>query len=88
MTLILFIQAQLQNNVKKFSLHSRKASPLRQENLSKRECPNSLTAQMPKKQTCPLCNGKNIAKILWGFPANMGALEEELDSKKNRLGRM
>lgn len=41
---------------------------------------------MPKKQTCPLCNGKNIAKILWGLPANMCALEEELDSKKIVLG--
>ena len=41
---------------------------------------------MPKKQTCPSCNGKNIAKILWGLPADMRALEEELDSKKIDLG--
>jgi len=39
---------------------------------------------MPKK-TCPSCNGKNIAKILWGL-YDISALEEELDSKKIVLG--
>lgn len=38
------------------------------------------------KKTCPSCNGKNIAKILWGLPADMRTLEEELDSKKIVLG--
>jgi len=38
------------------------------------------------KKTCPSCNGKNIAKILWGLPADMDALEEALERKEIVLG--
>ena len=41
---------------------------------------------MPKKQTCPSCNGKNIAKILWGLPADMNSIEEALERKEIVLG--
>ena len=41
---------------------------------------------MPKKQTCPSCNGKNIAKILWGLPADMIEIEEQLERKEIVLG--
>lgn len=40
---------------------------------------------MPKK-TCPSCNGKNIAKILWGLPADMRSLEYALEEKEMVLG--
>lgn len=35
---------------------------------------------MPK--TCPSCNGKNIAKIFWGLPADMKSIEESLERKR------
>lgn len=41
---------------------------------------------MPKKQTCPSCNGKNIAKILWGLPADMRSFEDALEKKEIVLG--
>ncbi len=41
---------------------------------------------MTKKQTCPSCNGKNIAKILWGLPADMKSIEEALGRKEIVLG--
>lgn len=41
---------------------------------------------MSKKQTCPSCGGKNIAKIFWGLPADMKSIEEELDRKEIVLG--
>ena len=41
---------------------------------------------MSKKQTCPICNGKNIAKIFWGLPADMREMEGELERKEIVLG--
>jgi hypothetical protein len=38
------------------------------------------------KKICPSCNGKNIAKILWGLPGDLDALEEDLDNNKIVLG--
>ncbi|GBL42206.1 hypothetical protein EMGBD3_15740 [Nitrosarchaeum sp.] len=37
---------------------------------------------MPKKQTCPSCNGKNIAKIFWGYPADMEWYLKSIEEKK------
>ncbi|MCE9651916.1 MAG: hypothetical protein K8Q89_02495 [Nitrosarchaeum sp.] len=37
-------------------------------------------------KNCPSCNSKNIAKIFWGLPADMGSLEEELNRKEIVLG--
>ncbi len=38
------------------------------------------------KKTCPSCNDKNIAKILWGLPADMREIEEALERKEIVLG--
>ena len=39
-----------------------------------------------KKQTCPSCNGKNIATILWGLPLENEDLTKALEEKKIVLG--
>lgn len=36
--------------------------------------------------TCPSCNGKNIAKIFWGLPADMKSIEDALERKEIVLG--
>ena len=38
------------------------------------------------KQTCPSCNGKNIAKIFWGLPADMRSIEGALEKEEIVLG--
>ena len=35
---------------------------------------------------CPSCNGKNIAEILWGYPADMESIKGELERKEIVLG--
>lgn len=35
---------------------------------------------------CPSCNGKNIAEILWGYPANGESIKDELERKEIVLG--
>jgi len=35
---------------------------------------------------CPLCNSKNVALILWGYPEETQALEQELERKAIVLG--
>ena len=37
------------------------------------------------KQTCPSCNGKNIAKIFWGLPADMKSIEVEKNIKLKNI---
>jgi hypothetical protein len=34
------------------------------------------------KKTCPSCNGKNIAKIFWGLPADTDWYLKSIDEKK------
>ncbi len=41
---------------------------------------------MEKKLKCPNCNKKWIAEILWGYPADMQSIEEELERKEIVLG--
>lgn len=35
---------------------------------------------------CPICNSQNYAQILWGLPADMKEIEEELERKEIVLG--
>jgi len=35
---------------------------------------------------CPSCNSKNIALILWGYPADTNAIKEGLEREKIVLG--
>lgn len=35
---------------------------------------------------CPQCNSSSIAKILWGYPADMDSLKESLEKKEIVLG--
>jgi len=35
--------------------------------------------------SCPSCDGKNIARILWGYP-DMKVIEEKLEQKEIILG--
>ncbi len=41
---------------------------------------------MTDKTKCPNCLSTNYAKILWGLPAEMREIEEELDKKEIVLG--
>ena len=41
---------------------------------------------MSNKRKCPNCQSTNRAKILWGLPADMGEIEEELERKEIVLG--
>jgi len=41
---------------------------------------------MTNKTKCPNCQSTNHAEILWGLPADMRAIEEELDKKEIVLG--
>jgi len=45
-----------------------------------------LFAGVLEDMICPNCNSSSIAVILWGLPADMRALEKELDEKKIVLG--
>jgi len=42
--------------------------------------------EMTYKTKCPNCQSTNHAEILWGLPADMRAIEEELDKKEIVLG--
>ena len=35
---------------------------------------------------CPKCNSSSIARILWGYPADMDSLKEALEKKEIVLG--
>jgi len=35
---------------------------------------------------CPKCNKESIAEILWGYPADMEAIVDELEKKEIILG--
>ena len=35
---------------------------------------------------CPNCNKESIAEILWGYPADMEAIVDELEKKEIILG--
>ncbi len=39
-----------------------------------------------KPQTCPTCNGKNVAVILWGYPLENADLAKALHENKIILG--
>ena len=39
-----------------------------------------------KPRTCPSCNGKNVAVILWGYPLETADLTKALEEKKIILG--
>ena len=39
-----------------------------------------------KPRTCPSCNGKNVAPILWGYPLETAELTQALLEKKIILG--
>lgn len=39
-----------------------------------------------KPQTCPTCNGKNVAVILWGYPLETTKLNKALQENKIILG--
>ena len=41
---------------------------------------------MTNKVRCPNCQSTNHAEILWGLPADMRAIKEELDKKEIVLG--
>ncbi len=41
---------------------------------------------MTYKTKCPNCLSTNYAEILWGLPADMREIEEELDKKEIVLG--
>jgi len=35
---------------------------------------------------CPICNKQRIAKIFWGYPADMNEIREALEKKEIVLG--
>ena len=35
---------------------------------------------------CPKCSGEFIAKIFWGYPGNLEAMQEQLEKKEIVLG--
>ena len=39
-----------------------------------------------KKINCPACNGKNIAEIFWGLPAETKEITKAVDEKKIVFG--
>ena len=39
-----------------------------------------------KPRTCPSCNGKNVAVILWGYPMETAELTQALHEKKIIIG--
>jgi|APSaa5957512535_1039671.scaffolds.fasta_scaffold23260_3 hypothetical protein len=39
-----------------------------------------------QKLSCPKCKKTWIAEILWGYPADMDVIEEELEKKEMVLG--
>ena len=39
-----------------------------------------------KPRTCPSCNGKNVAPILWGYPMETAEHTQALHEKKIILG--
>ena len=39
-----------------------------------------------KPRTCPSCNGKNVAVILWGYPLETAELTKALHENKIILG--
>ena len=41
---------------------------------------------MTDKTKCPNCQSTNYAEILWGLPADMKEIEEELEKKENVVG--
>ena len=47
---------------------------------------NCIIWRMTNKVRCPNCQSTNHAEILWGLPADMMAIKEELDKKEIVLG--
>ena len=41
---------------------------------------------MSRKQTCPNCNSKFIAKIFWGYPGDFESMEEQVERKEIDMG--
>ena len=41
---------------------------------------------MTNKRKCPNCQSTNRAKILWGLPADMREIEDQLDRQEIVLG--
>ena len=39
-----------------------------------------------KPRTCPSCNGKNVAVILWGYPLETAELTKAVEEKKIVFG--